>query len=148
MENTINHNEIDLFVFKHPFTCILAGPSKSGKTTLIQKILNQNSVLIDKPPTKIVYCYSVWQPIFDYLQLQEDPKIEFNKGLPDFDQFDSNENNLLVLDDLMQECGQDDSICKMFTVDSHHKNVSVFFLVQNIFSKQKIQEQLVLTQII
>ena len=32
-------NDIPSYVFKHPFTCMIAGPSKSGKTTLLKKIL-------------------------------------------------------------------------------------------------------------
>ena len=55
------------FVFKHPFTCILGGPSKSGKTTLLIKILLNINTIIDKPPSKIIYCYSRMQEKFNDL---------------------------------------------------------------------------------
>jgi energy-coupling factor transporter ATP-binding protein EcfA2 len=135
--NVIDQNEISYTVFKHPFTCMLAGPSKSGKTTLLKKILQLNNILIDKQPTRIVYCYSIWQPAFNELRTTVSPTIEFVQGLPDIDEFSSSETNLLILDDLMRECGKDSSICKIFTVDSHHKNISVFFITQNLFSKEK-----------
>ena len=132
----MNENEISTIVFKHPFTCMIAGPSKSGKTTLLKKILANNNQMIDNPPTKIMYCYSRWQDGFDDLK-NNNPLIEFNEGLPDIDNFNSEITNLLVLDDLMQQCGKDKSIYDIFTVDSHHKNISVFFLTQNLFPKEK-----------
>ena len=48
--------DIPDYVFKHPFTCMIAGPSKSGKTTLLKKILHANNSIIDHPPERIVYC--------------------------------------------------------------------------------------------
>ena len=101
-------------IFKHPYTCMMAGPSKSGKTTLLYKILQKREKVFDKPPDRIVYCYTRWK-----YQL-----------LSDKDMFDSKVNNLLILDVLMNECGDDKQIY-VFTIDSHHKNISVFFLAQN-----------------
>ena len=127
---------IDEFIFKHPFTCMLAGPSKSGKTTLLTKILVNNKRLIDKQPDQIYYSYSRWQNSFTKL-LQTLPDVKFIEGLPDLDEFNENLNNLLILDDLMTECGKNDDIKKLFTIDSNHKNLSVFFLTQNLFSNDK-----------
>lgn len=122
------------FTFKHPFTCMLAGPSGSGKTTAIHKILKSNHQMIYPNVTQILYCYSRYQPFFD--QIKNDvPNIVFNEGLPDIDELDPSNNNLIILDDLMQQVDQ--SILHLFTVDSHHKNISVFFLTQNLFSTNK-----------
>jgi len=115
---------------------MIAGPSKSGKTTLLKSILQYNTQLIDKPPEKIVYCYSRWQPDYDDLNILV-PIITFNEGLPDIDSFNADQNNLIILDDLMKECGRDSSILDIFTVDSHHKNMSVYFLSQNLFPNMK-----------
>lgn len=46
--------EIPSFIFNHPFTCMLAGPSKSGKTTLLKKILTNNQKIINLPPVNII----------------------------------------------------------------------------------------------
>jgi len=115
---------------------MIAGPSKSAKTTLLKSLLQYNTQLIDRPPEKIVYCYSRWQPDYDELNLLI-PIIEFNEGLPDIEKFNADQNNLIILDDLMRECGKDQSIFDIFTVDSHHKNMSVFFLSQNLFPNMK-----------
>ena len=117
-------------IFFHPFTCMLAGPSGSGKTELLFKILASN--LLKPVPDKILYCYSRWQDRFI-----NHPNIIFNEGLPDIDSFDTTEVNLIILDDLMSCVEKDKSILHLFTVDSHHKNISVFFLTQNLFSQGK-----------
>lgn len=114
--------------FKHPFTCVVAGPTGCGKSTFIFRLINEASELIEPPPQKIMYCYGVYQPIFDNY-----PYVEFHEGLPDNDTFDGRERTLLILDDLMSEAG--DGVCKIFTKLSHHKNISVIFLTQNLFHK-------------
>ena len=45
-------------IYKHQFTCMMAGPSKSGKTTLLYKILQEREKVFGKPPDRIVYCYT------------------------------------------------------------------------------------------
>ena len=53
--------------------------------------------------------------------------------------FDENYINLLVIDDLMTDAPKNEEIKDIFTVDSHHMNISVFFLVQNLFQAEKNQ---------
>lgn len=122
--------------FQHPFTCLIAGPQQSGKTSLVKNILSFNNVLIHPQPERIVFCFSVWQPVFDDLKNQIS-NIEFSQGLINIDQFDQSSKTLLILDDLMSECESDKSIMTLFTIDSHHKNISVFLLAHNLFSKGK-----------
>jgi len=63
------------------------------------------------------------------------PRIKFREGLPDIGDFDGREPTLLIIDDLMQETNE--TIANMFTKGSHHRNVSVVFLAQNLFPKNK-----------
>lgn len=125
---------IDSIIFKAPFTCMIAGPTQCGKTSLLINILKSSRSLISPPPNRIVYCYSREQPAFNTL-LELD--IEFHQGLPDLDDFDSKLNNLVILDDLMDECEKNKDIQSLFTVDSHHKNISTFLISQNLFSRGK-----------
>ena len=45
------------------------------------------------------------------------------------------QNNVLIIDDLMDEAGDDKSVTDLFTKGSHHMNISIIYIVQNIFPK-------------
>ena len=126
----------DKFVFKHTFTCILAGPTGCGKTNFVSKILLQNQQLIQPAPTKIYFCYASWQEAYDNIK-QNVPNVIFHKGLIGLHNFDKNENNLLIIDDLIDDSINNSSIQSIFTRDSHHSNISVFLITQNIFLQGK-----------
>ena len=129
----IDENDIN---FKHPFCMTVAGPSQCGKTWFIMELLKRRNAIIYPPPSRIIYCYSVWQENFEEIKQNID-FIEFNNGLPKIDDINQSENNLIILDDLMSECIDDKKILHLFTVESHHKNISAIFLTQNIFCKGK-----------
>ena len=133
----MNNQMINEAVFKHPFTCLITGPSKSGKSTLLNEILQLNQRLIDKNIDQIIYCYTRFQDSYKYALANVFPRVEFKQGLPDMEDFDSSKNNLLIVDDLMAEACNDHTIFDIFTIDSHHKNIRVFFLTQNIFPRDK-----------
>jgi len=86
--------------------------------------------MIDPSPRWIVYCYGEYQQLFDKY-----PRVDFRQGLPDLQNFNGGEPVLLVIDDLMD--ATDGSVANLFTKGSHHRNVSVVFLVQNLFHKNK-----------
>ena len=116
--------------FKHPFTCMVCGPSGSGKSVFVFKLISEASEQIVPTPQKIIYCYGEYQPMFaDY------PQVTFQEGLPDNNDFDGKHRTLLILDDLMSEAGSE--VSKIFTKISHHRNVSVIFLTQNLFYKSQ-----------
>lgn len=116
--------------WKHPFTAVVAGPSSCGKTVFTFKFIREAQSLITPPPEKIIYCYGEYQEMFS-----EYPHVVFTEGLPDISQFDGKQRTLLILDDLMTETN--DSVSNIFTKVSHHRNVSVIYLSQNLFYKSK-----------
>ena len=61
--------------------------------------------------------------------------MTFHQNLLDMDDFDGREPTLLLVDDLMNET--DDYVANLFTKGSHHRNISVVFLVQNLFHNNK-----------
>jgi len=61
--------------------------------------------------------------------------VEFNEGLPSLAEFDGEKHTLVVIDDLMHETNE--IVSKLFTRVSHHANVSVIFITQNIFHPDK-----------
>jgi hypothetical protein len=114
--------------FKHPFTCMVAGPTGSGKSVFTFKLISEAFDQITPPPEKIIYCYGEYQPVFN-----EYPQVTFREGLPNLNEFDGKHRTLLILDDLMTESGND--VSNIFTKLSHHRNISVIFLTQNLFYK-------------
>jgi hypothetical protein len=65
------------------------------------------------------------------------PEIEFNQRIPDnvdnADYLDVLQQNVIVLDDLMAQFGKDKRIADLFTKGRHHRNLSIIYIVQNIF---------------
>jgi len=115
---------------RHPFTALVTGPTGSGKTSFVFKLIESADIMIDPPPAEIVYCYGEYQASFDRY-----PHVDFRRGLPDMEEFDGSRPTLLIIDDLMDQVDQ--SVANLFTKGSHHRNVSVVFLVQNLFHKNK-----------
>ncbi|CAF0902163.1 unnamed protein product [Brachionus calyciflorus] len=50
-------------VFVYPFTCTIAGPTQSGKISLLKNILMYNSILFDKPPHTVVIVFQDGGPL-------------------------------------------------------------------------------------
>jgi len=116
--------------FRHPFTSTVSGPTTSGKTNFVLRLIDNVDDMIQPTPEKIIYYYTKYQSIFDdYTQ------VDFCQGIPKVNDVEKASNALVVLDDLMVEADQ--KISNMFTRVAHHHNLSVIFMVQNFFNKNK-----------
>ena len=120
--------------FQHPFTMTISGPTSSGKTYFVHKMLQSD--LITPRPDRIVYLYKRWQPLYDTMK-ETVPNIEFVQGIPsDIDKddfFDVNKRNMVILDDMMIAAAGDVKIADLFTEGSHHRSLDVVNLTQNLF---------------
>jgi len=65
---------------RHPFTALVTGPTGSGKTSFVFKLIESADIMIDPPPAEIVYCYGEYQASFDRY-----PHVDFRQGLPDME---------------------------------------------------------------
>ena len=114
---------------------------RSGKSELVEQWLRYLNVFQVKPK-KIVYVYDRWQPWFDRMQKKDG--IQFHRGLPDPGHltkwFGATRGGVLVLDDLMEEGGQDKRVLDLFTKDSHHRNITVLYLTQDLFPPGKFSK--------
>ena len=54
-------------MIRQPSSVIIAGPSGSGKSELVEQWLRYLNVFQVKP-NKIVYAYDRWQPRFDHMK--------------------------------------------------------------------------------
>ena len=116
---------------KHPFTGIIAGPTACGKSTWVANLITCQKDMIDPSPEHVIWFYGEWQPLYDTLL----GTVEFREGLADLSTLNGNKRTLVIIDDLMTET--DKSVSNLFTKGSHHRNLSVLHLVQNVFDKNK-----------
>ncbi len=117
-------------MFKHPFTCLISGPTKSGKTCFTVKFLQNITKMMNPVPTRVIWCHGQSQ---EGLHLPD--FVEVEEGLGAVQTIDGSEPTLLIIDDLMQEAGEDKSVADL--KGSHHKDLSVMMLVQNMFHQGK-----------
>jgi hypothetical protein len=120
--------------FRHPFTAIIAGPTACGKTVFTKTFIDNLSAMCDTVFAKIIWYYDEMQPIYD------GENVEYIHGLPDMNSFSGVHPILIILDDLMGETGK--SVIDIFTKGSHHRNLSVFYISQNLFHQGKGQRDI------
>ena len=129
-----------LLPFESPATITLISASNGGKTTFVKKLLTYSKGMFTKDFTTIVYCYgSSWQPVFDEM-LKIKPNMIFKEGLPSEDELsllsNPQEHSCLVLDDLQLEVAASKrNTEKLWTVHSHHFNMSLIYLTHNMYQK-------------
>jgi len=116
--------------WKHPFTATVTGPTSCGKTQWTLRFIKHVNQMVSPKIDHILWCFGVYQDIFN-----DQKNIEFHDGIPNENMFDGKRRILLIIDDLMSKT--DDRIENLFTKLSHHMNVSVLFLTQNLFFKSK-----------
>ena len=118
-------------MLQSPFTGIISGATGTGKSQWIMKLIKNANQIIVEPPQHIMYCYSEINP--DILRLKGEG-VEIFHGIPTKEQIEGKPKNLLlILDDL---AGDIDAkfLESLYTKYSHHLNVSVFTVVQNLFT--------------
>lgn len=121
--------------WKHPFTAIVAGPSGSGKSCFVTRFIEELNEMCD---TRFANIYWYQPHVNNGIT---DGKIQYRSGLPDQEEFDGNSPpNLIVVDDMMRET--DGSVVDLFTKGSHHRNLSVFFITQNLFHQGRGQRDI------
>ena len=116
--------------WNHPYTAILAGPTSCGKSTFIKKFLHFINEMVDEQFFEIIYCLPEDQPVEKYFS-----RFRVIRGVPDISIFADLKPRLVVIDDLMRETNSD--VVDLFTKGSHHFNVSIMYVTQNIFNQGK-----------
>lgn len=145
--------------WKHPWTSLICGPTGCGKTVFVKKFLKNLNSMCNVVFDRIIFYYGdTLDPNIRMIHInsassspsssslpsdstrnnsvdnKKSPKIEFIEGMPQPSDY-SNDNalkKLIIIDDLMRE-SSNGTIVDLFTKGSHHKNISVIFITQNIF---------------
>jgi tRNA U34 5-methylaminomethyl-2-thiouridine-forming methyltransferase MnmC len=116
---------------KHPSTIIVTGPTQCGKSTFTINLINNSEEIFSRKFDEVIYCLPNTQNFGKALN----KSVRIFEGVPDLDIFSDNKNRILVLDDLMTQ--QNNDFIDLFTRISHHNNVTVIYLTQNLFNSKK-----------
>ena len=127
----------------------VCGPTQSGKTHKIVEIVDNIDDVIRPTPDKLLYLYTAEQPSYDKIKeiIRNKPTtsklktfefIDCTKCIPTVADIKTKlgEATLLVLDDLMVLAmttkENSDNLNNLASRDSHHLNISVMFVCQNL----------------
>jgi len=126
--------------FNSPTTILVSGATMSGKTTTTYDILKHVSGMFKIPPTRIVYAYGEYQPLFEEMEKNVTGLI-LHEELPTKEQIEEwsgdSSHTVLILDDLLNKVTKSEDALFLFCVTAHHRRVTVLFLTQNLYMPGK-----------
>ena len=129
----ITAHEITDCKLEKPFRLIVGGGSGCGKTEFVRDLVNKNH--FSSPFDKIIYSYPEY---LSDVPTDFDQIVDFQPGLSDLNYYSSlPKNSLVILDDMMNECGHSNQIMKLFSVVARKRNLSLIFIVQNVYDRSK-----------
>jgi len=111
--------------------------TSSGKTVLVRRLLSnwKNLIDINKSNLNVLWCYGQQQEL--YKKAIANVNINYISGKPTETSLGLYKPDIIVCNDLMEELKNDENISNFFTRGSHHKNISVIYIVQNLFNQGK-----------
>lgn len=128
--------------WSHPSSTLLSGPSNSGKTSLLTKILKNRDNLFTGSKKQTILFYNHWQPIYD--EWVSSSLIAYShQGVPNIEDFKSlcsyytlEDGVFVVFDDLGSQILRNiEFFEELFVVLSHHMRISIFLVIHNLFEK-------------
>ena len=125
-----------------PCRCGIFGPSESGKSTFIYKLIKFQNLVFSDTFDRIIYCMpnNTEDSRREYIAELRSicSNIYIVEGLPNLQDYfikDNREKKLLILDDLSTQVISSRDYQELMTQGSHHYNVSVVYTSQNYFEK-------------
>ena len=117
--------------FKHPCQIAVFGASQTGKTHYVIDMLLHD--WLTPAPEKVYICYHFYQPIYEQLKEKMHNVIMLDDQLINCESLNPFVRTLVIFDDLMTEVAHSKFVTKLFTGGSHHQNVTVISVLQNLF---------------
>ena len=123
---------------QRPSTFVIAGPSGSGKTIFTRDlILNEDWIFEGNSFKKIFWCSPSKASVPS--EILNDSRTSYLSDVPDRDllQNAKKESIIIVLDDFGGAAGKNEDVSDVFMRFSHHNNVTMVVITQNLFQKSK-----------
>lgn len=123
-----------------PFNCLVAGPSKSGKTTFTCNLLKIADDKFVRKPDYVLLFYMMNQRNYEHMFEKgliheminmNDHNVDFNEIYQKVLPYKDGNGSLIIFDDSMSDIKP--GFEKIFTILGHHTNTSLIFLSQNLF---------------
>ena len=125
-----------LMPLRLPQSIIIAGATKSGKSTFVKKILLSMNHMFDQDVEEVIFVYTVWQPIYEELEAKLKDKIKFRQDIPSKSEVEALTADLkqrvMVLDDKQSQLSSS-AVSDFVTIFCSHRNLSTFILLQNFY---------------
>jgi GTPase SAR1 family protein len=122
--------------FKHPFSCIISGPSGSGKSSFCIRFLQNLDTLCTERNFDggILWCYGEKNaiPSQQLASIDAVGRVRYHEGVTENVLNEEDRPCLINLDDLSNEVYSKE-VCHLFTKGSHHRSISVILIIQNLF---------------
>ena len=130
----MSENEISLRL-QFPCTISICGPTFSGKSFLVARLIKERDNVFDKKINTVVYVYKEDQPLFKELA-EYDKNIKFTKSITEAEDL-AQKNTLLILDDVLLEASGEFNrlVSELFIIGAHHRQITPVILLQNPFQK-------------
>ena len=129
----IENASFDKFTIRHPFRMVASGPTSTGKTQFIFKLLQQRENIFDPKIEQVIYLYAEWQSCFSDFK----KNVTFSTDLKLLNIYPK-KSTLIIIDDLLSKLSGSIELQELFTQRSHHRGISVILVSQNIFSQGPI----------
>ena len=114
-------------------TLVVTGPSHSGKTSFVLKLLDHRDEIFKCSINRVIWCYGIYQPTLNTLLQNKGYVLHSNiVDVSDIEPYD-----IVVLDDLIHESKNSKDVTAMFTRAAHHKPCFIIFITQNLFPPGK-----------
>jgi len=108
----------------------------SGKSNFCLRLLQilKSLCTVQNFDGGIVCCYRKRSAVPDQELIELSNTIRVHKGVPENIANKNGKAGLIILDDLL-DVVYSEEVCSLFTRGSHHRNISVILITQNLFHK-------------
>lgn len=132
-KNITKYKEMAHLVISHPSSILLSGPSGSGKSFWMKRLVEHAKQMFSPSIDKVTLCYAEMQPLYNEMN------VDLLEGMPAnlCDQLNPELRHLVIVDDMMTELGDSTLLANFFTKICHHRGISLIVINQSLFPKGK-----------